>query len=98
MKIRKCTYTRNRDCAYKRYEMYNQERYEYYNYILEPTMFQLVHWENRSFYNLYIKNRVFDWNMVQGLCDGNFVNVYWEIHFKRKECPNWHRLTRKGYR
>jgi len=51
----------------------------------EPTILQKINGKRSSRYDIIIRDRVFDHNMVQGLCYGNFRNFYWELQYKRKD-------------
>lgn len=54
----------------------------------EPTILQKINCRRISKYNSIIKNRVFDHNMLHGLCYNNFRNFYWELYFRRESYKN----------
>lgn len=82
-KIRKTRFTTERDRVFRRYNYYNDVKESNWDFFGEPTIFQKIHWGNHSYYNLYIKDRVFDHNMINGLCYGEFRNSVSKIKYTR---------------
>ena len=48
-------------------------------------LFITINYKRISRYNMIMRDRVFDHNMVQGLCYGNFRNSWYELKYKRLE-------------
>ena len=79
--MRESLYKQNRDRH--RNNLYIRYRDEWR--LEEPTIFQTIHWAKYSYYRCYIKDRVFNHNMVHGLCYGNFRNGYSAVKYKRQD-------------
>jgi len=50
----------------------------------ESTAFQKIHWAKHSYYDLYIKDRVFCHNMSWGLTYGNYRNFHSKLKLDRQ--------------
>ena len=78
------SYIERRDSFIPRNNRYNEIKKMNRDYCMEATILKIYTYFN-SFYNYldYIKDRVFHWNVTNGLTNGDYRNFYSELKSRR---------------